>query len=408
MLEPDVYDIILLAAGVLVLVSALLPRLLEKRLITAPIFYLLISVIAFGFFIDIPISHIAEDPYWPKRITELGVIISLTAVGLKINRPFAKETWSISSRLLIITMPVTIALMALMGWWFLGFIPATAVLLGAVIAPTDPVLADQVQTTPPGEEDELATRVALTTEAGLNDGFAFPFTNMAIAMAFAGAAPAGWFMDWFMLDLLYKVIMGGFVGFAMGWLLSKFLYSSPIFNLPKPCVGIISISLTLVPYGAAELLNSYGFIAVFVAACTFRHQEVEHEYLPILHDFSKELEQILVLMVFVLLGMYLVGGFVQDFRWYMIPAALATIFVIRPVSSMIAIADMGLPIKNKLAVSFFGIRGVGSVYYLMYALYHAEFQGAGELTALVTVIIILSVLIHGLLAGPAMEWVEAD
>ncbi len=408
MLEPDVYDIILLAAGVLVLVSALLPRLLEKRLITAPIFYLLISVIAFGFFIDIPISHIAEDPYWPKRITELGVIISLTAVGLKINRPFAKETWSISSRLLIITMPVTIALMALMGWWFLGFIPATAVLLGAVIAPTDPVLADQVQTTPPGEEDELATRVALTTEAGLNDGFAFPFTNMAIAMAFAGAAPAGWFMDWFMIDFIYKVAMGGFIGFAMGWLLSKLLYSSTIFNLPKPCIGIISISLTLVPYGAAELLNSYGFIAVFVAACTFRQQEVEHEYLPILHDFSKELEQILVLIVFVLLGIYLTGGFVQDFRWYMIPVALVAIFVIRPVSSMVAIADIDLPIKNKLAVSFFGIRGVGSVYYLMYAVYHAEFQGARELIASVTVIIILSVLIHGLLAGPAMEWLEKD
>jgi len=217
LLPIETYDIILLSAGIVILLAALLPDVFEDRLITLPIFYLIFSGIVFGLLVDIDITHFAEGPYWAKRVTELAVIISLTGVGLKINKPFDKKTWSISSRLLIITMPITILLMALIGWWFLGFIPATAVLLGAVISPTDPVLAEEVQTTPPLEEDVLSTQVALTTEAGLNDGLAFPFTNMAIAIAFAGVAPAGWFIEWFLVDFLYKILIGSAVGVLLGY-----------------------------------------------------------------------------------------------------------------------------------------------------------------------------------------------
>jgi len=404
----ETYDILLLFAGLIILLAALLPDLLEDRLITIPIFYLILSGVIFGFVLDLDFYYLAEGPYWAKRITELAVIISLTGVGLKINKPFAKKTWSISSRLLIITMPITILLMALMGWWFLGFLPATAVLLGAVVAPTDPVLADEVQTTPPLEADVLSTQVGLTTEAGLNDGLAFPFTNMAIAIAFAGIAPAGWFMEWFVVDFIYKIVVGAIVGLALGWLLGKLLYSLPQPKMRKSniSIGILALALTLIPYGTAEILSSYGFIAVFVAACTFRYQESEHEYLSNLHDLSEQMEQMLVLVVFLLIGIYLTSGFIQDFQWYMIPAAIATIFVIRPTSGLLGLIDTSLPWEKKIVISFFGIRGVGSVYYLMYALYHADFQASGEVLALVTVIIIISVLVHGLLAKPAIEWVQ--
>ena len=312
----ETYDILLLSAGLVVLLAALLPDLLEDRLITIPIFYLILSGVIFGFVLDLDFYRLAEGPYWAKRITELAVIISLTGVGLKINRPFAKETWSISSRLLIITMPLTILLMALMGWWFLGFLPATAVLLGAVVAPTDPVLADEVQTTPPLEADVLSTQVGLTTEAGLNDGLAFPFTNMAIAIAFAGIAPAGWFMEWFLVDFVYKIVVGTLIGLVLGWLLGKLLYSLPEPKMRKSniSIGILALALTLIPYGTAEILSSYGFIAVFVAACAFRYQESEHEYLSNLHYLSEQLEQMLVLIVFLLIGIYLTSGFIQDFQ----------------------------------------------------------------------------------------------
>ena len=408
LLPIETYDIILLSAGIVILLAALLPDVFEDRLITLPIFYLIFSGIVFGLLVDIDITHLAEGPYWAKRVTELAVIISLTGVGLKINKPFDKKTWSISSRLLIITMPITILLMALIGWWFLGFIPATAVLLGAVISPTDPVLAEEVQTTPPLEEDVLSTQVALTTEAGLNDGLAFPFTNMAIAIAFAGVAPAGWFMEWFLVDFLYKILIGSAVGVLLGYLIGRLVYSLPAPGIRKSniSIGIIALALTLIPYGAAEILSSYGFIAVFVAACTFRYQESEHEYLPTLHDLSEQMEQILVLLVFLLIGIYLTSGFIHDFQWYMIPTALATIFLIRPLAGILGIMDLSLPWQKKTVISFFGIRGVGSVYYLMYALYHADFHQAGEVLALVTVIIIISVIVHGLLAKPAIDWIN--
>jgi len=171
-------------------------------------------------------------------------------------------------------------------------------------------------------------------------------------------------------------------------------------------IGILALALTLIPYGTAEILSSYGFIAVFVAACAFRYQESEHEYLSNLHDLSEQMEQMLVLVVFLLIGIYLTSGFIQDFQWYMIPAAIATVFLIRPVSGLLGLIDISLPWEKKVVISFFGIRGVGSVYYLMYALYHADFQAAGEVLALVTVIIIVSVLVHGLLAKPAVEWIQ--
>ncbi len=404
----ETYDVLLLSAGLVILLTAVLPNILEDRVITLPIFYLIISGVLFGLVIDLEIAHLAESPYWPKRITELAVIISLTGVGLKINRPFEKKTWKISSRLLIITMPITILLMALMGWRFLGFLPAAAVLLGAVIAPTDPVLADEVQTTPPLEEDTLSTQVGLTTEAGLNDGLAFPFTNMAIAIAFAGIAPSGWLMDWLVVDLVYKIVVGTVLGILLGWLIAKIVYSLSETNVQRTeiSIGIIVLGLTLIPYGTAEILNGYGFIAVFVAACAFRYQEKEHEYLSNLHDLSEQMEQIMVLPVFLLLGLYLTSGFIHDFQWYMVPAALVTIFLIRPLSGLLGLMDISLPWQKKVVISFFGIRGVGSVYYLMYAFYHADFEKAGELMALVTLIIIFSVAIHGLLAKSAMDWIH--
>lgn len=404
----DVYDILLLSAGIVILLAGILPVLLKDRLITAPIFYIILSGIIFGLFIDFDITQYHGNIFVGKRVTEMAVIISLTAVGLKLEKPFDIETWSISSKLLIITMPLTILLMALMGWWFLGFVPATAVLLGAVIAPTDPVLADELQTTPPLERDTLSTTVALTTEAGLNDGLAFPFTNMAIAIAFAGIAPAGWFMNWLAVDFLYKILMGTIIGLITGWLLGKLIYKIPDNSTHKSeiSISIAVLALTLIPYGTAEIAGSYGFIAVFVAACTFRYLEAQHVYLPLLHNFSEELEKIMILVVFLLIGMYLTSGFVVHFRWYMVPATMACIFLIRPVSGLIGLMGTSLPIKKKMVISFFGIRGVGSAYYLMYALYHAEFERAGELLALVTMIIIFSVIVHGLLAKPAIEWIQ--
>jgi len=403
--SPDIYDIILLYLGIVILIAMLFPRFLSRYVITAPIAYLLISVVVFYFFPSSPLPHLEQAPDLGKRLTEMGVIISLTAAGLKLTRPFSWQSWRYAARLLIITMPLTIAFIAFFGWNFLGLAPATAILLGAVIAPTDPVLASDIQTTPPQTEDSSNTRLALTTEAGLNDGLAFPFTNMAIAMVLVGNDPSLWFADWLLVDFIYKIFTGTLVGLATGWLLAKI-----IFSCPKPechssaiSVGMLTVSLTLLPYGLAEILNSYGFITVFVAACTFRYQETTHEYLNVLHDFSEEIERTLVVILFTILGIYISHGFTTDFQLYMLPAALFIVLIIRPLTGLIGLAGTKLRRSRKYIISFYGIRGIGSIYYLLYAFDHAGFEQSREVLALVTTVIILSVFIHGLSARPVMD-----
>ncbi len=403
--SPDIYDVILLYLGIVILIAVLFPRFLSGYIITEPVVYLLIAVAVFSFFPASPLPHLGEAPVLGKRLTEMGVIISLTAAGLKLTRPFSWNSWRYAARLLIITMPLTIALIALLGWRFLGLAPATAVLLGAVLAPTDPVLASDIQTTPPQSEDHSNTRLALTTEAGLNDGLAFPFTNMAIAMVLVGNSPSLWFADWLVVDFFYRIIAATLIGLATGWILAKI-----IFNCPKPechssviSVGLLTISLTLLPYGLAEILNSYGFITVFVAACAFRYQETTHEHLNVLHDFSEEIERTLIVILFTILGIYISHGFITDFQWYMLPAALLIVMVIRPLTGLIGLAGTKLRRSRKYIISFYGIRGIGSIYYLLYAFDHAGFQQSRETLAIVTTVIILSVFIHGLSARPVMK-----
>ncbi|AEH60771.1 sodium/hydrogen exchanger [Methanosalsum zhilinae DSM 4017] len=412
---PDRYDILLLYIGLIVLIAALLPRFLSKHIVTEPIFYLMVTAGIFFFYPESPLPHIGEDPYIGKRLTELGVIISLTAAGLKLKRPFAWQTWRYAVRLLVITMPLTIVIVAFFGWKFLGFAPATAMLLGAVIAPTDPVLGGLIapkdpvlnsdsQITESHRED--TSRLALTSEAGLNDGLAFPFTNMAIAMALLGIYPSLWFTDWLITDFFYKIIAGALVGLAGGWLLAKI-----VLCCPKPrnhslvlYIGSLSISLTLIPYGIAELISSYGFIAVFVAACVFRYEESVHESRDILlHDFAEETERIMMVILFTMLGIYINHGFVQDFQWYMIPASIFILVIVRPLTGLAGLIGTHLQESKRYIISFYGIRGIGSLYYLLYAFYHASFEQSNEILALTTTIIIISMFIHGLSAKAVMK-----
>jgi sodium/hydrogen antiporter len=401
--KTDIYDIILLLTAFIILVAALMPRLLAQQHITAPLVFMLAGAGVYFLPIDWGLPDLVNDAWWPKRLTELGVIIALTSAGLKLNKPFSRETWWVSWRLLAITMPLTIIASAFLGWWALGFAPAAALLLGAVIAPTDPVLASDVQTTAPNADDSSPTRLALTTEAGLNDGLAFPFTNLAIAVALVGLDPANWFVGWIVMDVFYKIITGTLIGVASGWLLSIIFFKTQIqTHLSHTMTGVAALSLTLLPYALAELASSYGFIAVFVSACVFRHREVEHEYQKLLHDFSEEMERLLVAVLMIFIGIYLASGILASITLPMIFTAIVIVFLVRPATGLIGLYKCALPHPKRLAVAFFGIRGIGSIYYLAYAVYNAHFSQAQEIWSLVILIVVISVTIHGLSAKPVM------
>lgn len=408
----DTYDLALLVAGLAVLALTFLPRLVAVQPLSAPV---LLLALGFGAF-ALPMGLNTPDPVQEhavltERLTELGVIIALMACGLKLDRPFGLGAWRSTWLLLGVVMPITIVAGAVLGAWA-GLPAATAVLLGAVVAPTDPVLASDVQVGPPQqhliagtEEDEV--RFSLTAEAGLNDGLAFPFTNAAILMASVGVAPGVWMGRWVTVELGYKVAVGLVGGLAVGWLLARLLFNTrTATQFAEQLEGPVALAATLIVYAVTELAGGYGFIAVFICALVMRATEREHRYHHHLHDFAEEAERLLMAAVLVGLGGAVAGGLLDALDWQLILVGLALVFVVRPGAGMIGLAGARGSRPEQFGMAFFGIRGVGSLYYLAYALNHAGFPQAERLWALVAFVILVSVIVHGLSARPVMEGLD--
>jgi NhaP-type Na+/H+ or K+/H+ antiporter len=280
--------------------------------------------------------------------------------------------------------------------------PAAAILLGAVLAPTDPVLASDVQVEGPEEGEEDEVRFALTSEAGLNDGLAFPFTNLAILVALYGVAPSGWIVEFVAVDLVYKLaggIVGGvIVGRALGYAI--FHRKSP---LTETLDGMVALAATLISYSLTEMVNGYGFIAVFVAGLMIRRQERQHEYHGVMHDFIGQIERLLSAVVLILFGGAISTGLLGAAGWSGLFAAVAVVLVVRPLTGMIGLARVPVPKRERLAIAFFGIRGIGSFYYLAYALYQTGFADAERLWAITGLVVLISVVVHGVTASPVMH-----
>jgi NhaP-type Na+/H+ or K+/H+ antiporter len=406
------YDVFLLLAGLAVLGLTVLPRLLVRQPLTVPVVLILLGLVGFGLPVGLEVPDpLGDHAVLAERVTELGVIIALTGCGLKLDRPFEfrLRAWRSTWLLLGITMPLSIMASAALGW-MAGLPIATAVLLGAVIAPTDPVLASDVQVGPPqqelighGEEDEV--RFSLTAEAGLNDGLAFPFTNAAILMVVNGGAQGGWISQWLLVDVVYKTLVGVVAGVVIGWLLAKLLFATVAkTRFAEQMEGLGALAITLVSYGVTELAGGYGFIAVFVAALVVRACERNHEYHHHLHDFAEDAERLLMAAVLVGLGGAITGGLLAELDWMLTLVGLAIVFLVRPVAGMIGLlGQRSLPWAERWGMSFFGIRGIGSLYYLIHARNEAAFLQAERLWALVIFVVLVSVIVHGLSAKPVMH-----
>ncbi|AWH85987.1 hypothetical protein HYN59_13105 [Flavobacterium album] len=251
----DEHRILLFIAGCMAIMAAIIPVILRKRHISEPIVYILIGGIVYfvsGYRVVKPLEQLEEIKY----ITEFVILVALTNAGLRIKEPFKWQTWKHSFRLLIIAMPITIAAAALLGWWIIGLAPAAALLFGALISPTDPVLASELQTSEPGEEDTSKVKLGLTSEAGVNDGLAFPFTYFAILFVTNGADYKDWIGEWFLHFFLMKIIIGVSVGLLSGWLLYKLVFTISNKNtIGRISRGILSLSLILLPYSISEIIG---------------------------------------------------------------------------------------------------------------------------------------------------------
>jgi sodium/hydrogen antiporter len=402
-----------------------------KRLpLTTSILYLgaglLLGRLGLGL-IDLEIPE--HGVFW-EYLTEIAVLISLFTAGLKLRIPWPDERWWLSLRLAFGSMAITVGLIAAAGFYLLGLPLGGAILLGAILAPTDPVLASDVQVAHPGDRDRV--RFGLTGEAGLNDGAAFPFVMLGLGLlGMHDLGPFG--LRWVAVDLLWAVAGGLLVGCLTGSLIGRLVLH--IRRERKEALGLddfLGLGLIALSYGAALALHTYGFLAVFAAGVTLRYIERtrgkglrpdpdvklaalagESEAIAThpgtapaymaqaVLGFNEQVERLGEMVVMLILGSVL--RFSQFNRESLLFLPLLFL-AIRPVA--VYLATWGTPTlpSQKRLISWFGIRGIGSLYYLSYALGKGLPEGlSNRLVELTLATVTVSVLIHGISVTPLMD-----
>src|SRR3954469_13583383 len=301
---------------------------------------------------------------WAERLTEFGLVVAVMGAGLRIDRPFVRPRWASVWRLLGLAMPLSILGIALLAWALLGRPPAEAVLLAGILAPTDPVLASAVQVGPPGSGEEDEVRFALTAEAGLNDGLAYPFVSLGLLMLSRGADPRAWLGEWLLLHVLWKTAAAVGIGVLLGWGLVRLDRRLPErFRLTRSGDGLASIGVTLLAYGLAEAADAYGFVAVFVTAATLRNLGRSVDYARELAGTAGQAENLAMVMVLALFGAALAGGLLAPVTWVGAVFTALVLLAVRPFATFAAFLGAATPARQRLAMGYFGVRGLGSLFY---------------------------------------------
>lgn len=325
---PGAVPVGFLLAGTALLLSAVLPQILHRWALSPAMVFLAAGAVA---------SQVPGTPTFDPRehvelvehVTEVCVLVALMGVGLALDRPVGLRRWASTWRLLAVGMPLTIAAVGAAGWWALGLSGPAALLLGAALAPTDPVLASDVRvgepTDDPSSEDEL--RFAPSSEAGLNDGLAMPFAWAAVLLAGTAAhvgtrVPVG--------DLVLGGARGVVLGVACGWL------------------------------------------------------------------FVGQLERLLTMALLLALGLALPTLLAGSLTWPVAAVAVGAVLVVRPLAAGLAMVGSGVADADRRSIAFFGVRGIGSFYYLAFGLAGLRADPAADtLWAVVAMTVVVSVVVHG-------------
>ena len=400
----DTYILSLLVIGLVLLAVTLGSGWIERLPLSYALIYLVVGVIlgTYGF----GLIQIRPDTQFLERLTEFVVIVSVFGCGLKINRPLKLWAWQSTIRLIGLLMPLSILALAVIAHYVLNMGWGAAVLLGAILAPTDPVLASEVQLAHIQDKDEL--RFALTSEGGLNDALAFPFVYLGI-YAYKDPNLDNWFKKWVGIDLLWAIaagiVMGILVAKAVVWLDRKLQERREADDLLE---DFVAVSIILLTYSLTELVNGYGFLAVFVAGFVAQHSYFgQHEKRVEQLEFTEQIEKLLEVTVIIILGTLLLFNPMVKYAGESLLIAGLLFFIIRPFGVWLSTLGAKLPNKTRSLMGWFGIRGVGSLYYLTYALGEGVTGDTGEQIAwIVYTVIVLSIIVHGISAFPLMNWYE--
>jgi sodium/hydrogen antiporter len=439
------------AVGGLLLLVALSSAYLRRLPVSTAVLYMLLGIAVGPLGFGLLRVDLRESAPWLERLTELAVIVSLFVGGLKLRLNWRNPAWTAAYLLMGPVMLACILGVALLARFFLGLDIASALLLGALLAPTDPVLASTVSVNDAADHDRM--RYGLSGEAGLNDGMAFPFVILGLLWAEHGGA-GDWIGGWALHRLLWAVpaalVLGHLLGKSIGrlavWLRSHHRDTAA----PSDFLALALIALS---YVGAETIGAWGFLAVFAAGVGLRSAELkvvkesphpeaesspsenaeEAEGAPphppaedlvsanVAADALKEpavaagtlvaetlsfgdtVERLLEILLVVLVGVSLANHW--DAR--AVPLALMLMIVLRPLATLLLLAGAPISWAQRWLMGWFGIRGIGSLYYLSYVLNHGvSGRTAAELSSLTISVVAISILGHGVTAQPFLKWYE--
>lgn len=428
-----------LLVGGLLLARGLTAPLLQRLPVTPAIVYLAVGLLVGPTVLNLFHFNPLKESALLEVLTEVVVLISLFSAGVKMPVPFSFARWRTPILLASVSMAVSVGLVAAFAYTLLGLPLGAGILLGAILAPTDPVLATDVQTRHPGDRDRL--RFTLTCEAGMNDGSAFPF--VMLGMGLLGLHELGEFgLRWVRVDVLWATVAGVAIGVASGAALAhlgrKLRGNPPRHKLMDDFLGL---GLIGVVYGLSVWVDAWGFLAVFFAAVALRQTELklagadmnsaapdnpdrlqtgldepdaanpgpENEPAPTVSEgsliFKEHLERLSELMLVLLIGGTL---FIDSWSWRAVGLALFLFMVARPLSVLVGLMGTRTSWPIRGMVGWFGVRGIGSLYYLMFAIQHGlPEELALDLIQLTLIAVSLSILVHGTSVKPLMSLFSA-
>jgi NhaP-type Na+/H+ or K+/H+ antiporter len=416
--------------GGLLLARGLTDPVLRRLPVTPAIIYLAVGVLVGPMVFNVFHFNPLRESALLEVLTEVAVLISLFSAGVKMPAPFSFARWRAPILLASVSMAVSVGLVAAFAYYLLGLSLGAAVLLGAILAPTDPVLATDVQTRHPGDRDQL--RFTLTCEAGMNDGSTFPFVMLGLGLL--GLHELGDFgLRWALVDVLWATAAGIAIGVVSGVALAhagwKLRGHPPRHELMDDFLGLGMIGVV---YGLSVLVDAWGFLAVFFGAVALRQTELklagaaavepdhrrtdrvnsevenpipDNDPAPTVSGgsliFKEHLERLSELMLVLLIGGTL---FVNSWSWRAVGLALFLFVVARPVSVFIGLLGTRTSWPIRGMAGWFGVRGIGSLYYLMYAIQHGLSEDlALDLVSLTLIAVTLSILMHGISVKPLMS-----
>lgn len=421
-----------LLIGLLMLTRGMTATMLRKVPFTSAIIYLAVGVLLGPMLLNLFYFDPLKQSALLELMTEIAVLISLFSAGVKMPMPVTWRRWRAPVRLAWVSMSITVALVAGVSCLALGLPLGAGILLGGVLAPTDPVLATDVQIRHPGDSDRL--RFNLTCEAGMNDGAAFPFVMLGLGLlGLHELGEFGW--RWLLVDVIWATAGAIAIGAAGGVLIAHIGWKLRGMDEKHDVLDdLVGLGLIGIVYGFAVTVSSWGFLAVFFAGVALRQAELrlagkagvakeklegEDAHTAALAPaadgepspphivsvdalvFKEHLERLSELMLVLLLGGMLVR---QYWTWHTVGFALFLFLVARPVSVFIGLVGTNTSMRMRSISGWFGVRGIGSIYYLSYAIQHGLPTGlARELIQLTLVVITMSILLHGASVKPLMK-----